>query len=333
MTSPGTEPAGAPRRARLLLKGACGAALLAFLFWVVDRDALWEVLRQLNAWVFLSLPVFYLHTAVKALRWRRYLRSQGVALPFLEANRIYLSGTFLGLISPGRVGEVYRAWILHRERGVNPGLGIAAVLVDRLADVAALLLFGAFGFLYLARQGLGTAAPAILAGPLLPWPGRAPIAAFLRRHFSALLAHMPAPVAAELPGAYRVFAASLRAMAPALFLQLAALTLLSIFIYCAHLYFIATVLGLPIGFFELSGVLCASAFVSLVPVTINAIGTREAFLVATLPLLGVEPAQAFGFALVFLLLFVANALMAFPFWLYGRKGTRTPLAEHPSRGA
>ena len=138
MTSTGSDATARPSRATLLLKLACGAALLGFLFWLVDRDALMGVLGELNVWVFLSLPVFYLHTAVKALRWRMYLAARGVDLAPVEAMRMYTSGTFLGLISPGRVGEVYRAWILHRERGVNPGLGIAAVLVDRLADVVAL---------------------------------------------------------------------------------------------------------------------------------------------------------------------------------------------------
>ena len=158
--------------------------------------------------------------------------------------------------------------------------------------------------------------------------GRARVEAFLRRQFKGLMARMPATVSAELPSAYREFMKSLRSMGTGLFLKLTGLTLLSIFIYCAHLYFISQVLGLPIGFFALSGVLCASAFVSLIPITVNAIGTRDAFLVATLPLLGVARAEAFGFALVFLLLFVANTLMAFPFWLYGRRESGTaPTSE------
>jgi len=305
-------------RATLALKVCVGCGLLLLLFALVDRQALRQVLGQVNRWVILSLPVFYVHSAVKAERWRRYLRAQGVALRFGEANRLYLSGTFLGLISPGRVGEVYRAWMLHRERGVHPGLGIASVLVDRLADVAVLLFAGALGLFYLGWQGMGGAA-AMLAGPVWPAAFRARFGAFPRRQFKRLMAHMPATVADELPGAYRTFLESLRGMTASLIAQIAVLTVLSIFIYCAHLFFIARVLGLPVGFFELTGVLCAATFVNLVPITVNAIGTRDAFLVAALPLLGVDRAAALGFSLMFLLLFVANTLMALPFWLYGKR--------------
>lgn len=312
------------RHAALAVKLGMGAALLGLLLALVDLAALRAVLAQVNRWVILSLPVFYLHTAVKALRWRLYLQSRGVALSCWEANRIYLSGTFLGLVSPGRVGEVYRAWILHRERGVHPGLGLAAVVVDRLADIAVLLSLGAAGLVYLAGQGLAGAA-AMTLGPVA---GRARIAALLRRQFTRLMGLMPAPVATELPDAWRVFAANLRAVRTPLLLRIVALTLLSISIYCAHLFFIARVLGLPVGFLALSGVLCAATFVTLLPISVNGIGTRDAFLVATLPLLGVERAAALGFALVFLLLFVANTLMALPFWL-ARKRTAPPDGIEP----
>ncbi|MCF6286707.1 MAG: flippase-like domain-containing protein, partial [Candidatus Hydrogenedentes bacterium] len=132
-------------RAALLLKITCGALILALLFSFVDCNALRQVLSQLNLWVFLSLPIFYVHTAVKAIRWRCFLRAQDIDLSFLQTNRLYLSGTFLGLVSPGRLGEVYRAWGLLREKKVNPGVGLASVLVEPLADLAMPLRFGCFG--------------------------------------------------------------------------------------------------------------------------------------------------------------------------------------------
>lgn len=304
------------------LKLTCGIALLGLLFSWIDRQALGTVLGELNMWVFLSLPIFYVHTAVKAFRWRLWLQHQDVSLPFLQANRLYLSGTFLGLISPGRVGEVYRAWGLHREKDVNLGVGIASVLVDRLADLFLLLSLGCFGFLYLFQQGYGQVTSA-LALPTFLVHARTAGRHFVKRQFTRIMARMPATVADELPMAYRHFLQSLRSMSPALLTKLLLLTLLSILIYCAHLYFIARVLGLPVTFLELVGVLCAATFINMIPISINGIGTRDAFLVATLPLLGVGHAEAFGFALVFLLLFLANTLMAFPCWLYSRREAGT----------
>jgi glycosyltransferase 2 family protein len=318
MTCAGSKNPARPSRLTLVFKVACGAAILAMLFVVVDRDALRQVLSQLNIWVFLSLPVFYVHTAVKAVRWRCFLASQQVDISFLQANRLYLSGTFLGLVTPGRLGEVYRAWGLKREKGVNPGLGLASVLVDRLADLAVLLSLGTLGLLYLVHQGYGATSPAI-AAPLFWSRIRKRIRPVLRRQFRALAHRMPGAIADEIPAAYRHFVGSLRGMPPLLFLKILALTLLSVAIYCGHLYFIARVLGLPLSFFEVVGVLSAATFINLIPISINGIGTRDAFLVATLPLLGVGRAEAFGFALVFLLLFLANTLMAMPFWLYGKK--------------
>ncbi len=307
-------------RVALALKLLCGGALLAVLFFLVDREALQTVLSQLNYWVLVSLPVFYLYTGVRALRWQCILRAQGVHLPFALANRLYLSGTFLGLISPGRVGEVYRAWGLLRERKVNAGLGIASVLIDRLSDIAVLFPVGCAGWLYLLQQGYGDIRGAFVVPPFLS-PAQIAGKRFLRTQFKRIMRHMPAAVANELPTAYRHFVTSLRSMSVGLVVQITLLTLVAIFIYSAHLYFIAQVLGLPLSFLEVVGVLAASAFINMLPISLNGLGTRDAFLVATLPFLGVERPAAFGFALVFLLLFVANTLMAFPFWLYGKRHT------------
>ena len=240
----------------LFIKLGLGVALLTFLVARSDRDAVSQVLGQLNGWVFLSLPIFYVHSAIRAWRWNLFLGAQDIHVPFLQANRIYLSGSFLGLLSPGRIGELYRVWILYRERTVSPGIGIASVIVDRLVDVVTLLSIGFLGFLYLAQQGLGSTAPA-LAWPAVFLRGRSLVSRFLRRQFQRLLARMPEKVAQEVPQEYRYFLQSLGRLNGRLLLQLVALTVVCIVIYCGHLYFVARVLGLPLSFWEVTGVLCA----------------------------------------------------------------------------
>ncbi len=56
-------------RTSIALKLFAGLALLSVLFLVVDRAALRDVMGQVNRWILFSLPVFYVHSAVKALRW------------------------------------------------------------------------------------------------------------------------------------------------------------------------------------------------------------------------------------------------------------------------
>src|SRR5690606_13292382 len=128
----------------------------------------------------------------------------------------------------------------------------ASVLVDRLADVCILLFLGLPGLAHLLVQGFGLpVAAATLPGPL-------GARAFLARQFDRMMRRIPVTVASDLPEVYRVFLVSLCGLTPVLLARLVLLTLFSILLYCGHLYFIARILELPIGFFALSGVLCAS---------------------------------------------------------------------------
>ncbi len=156
---------------RFALKLALGLGILALLLYHADVEALRAAFRRINIWVVLSLPVFYVHMFLKTLRWRAFLHGQGVRLPLGPAFGIYMNGTFLGLISPGRVGEVYRAWVLVRNKSASLGLGLASVFVDRMADLIALSILGFFGFLYLLQQGLGLEA-AVPATGFLADPAR-----------------------------------------------------------------------------------------------------------------------------------------------------------------
>jgi hypothetical protein len=308
-----------PDRNRLwfFVKLLLGVAILTFLLWQADLNALRDVLRQVNVWVFVSLPIFYVHTFVKAWRWKVFLKSRGVKLGIAEANRIYLAGMFLGLISPGRVGEAWRAWILQRRDQAPLGLGFASVVVDRLCDLIGLTILGVVGLIYLLRQGLNLQSLSTLAasGPVA---AHGPIRRFLKKIFDSLLRKLPSRTQQNFRDEFTHFIGAFAGFRGPVLLPITLLTILSIAIYCWHLWFISSILGLGLTFLEIVGVLSAATFINVLPISVNGLGTRDAFLVVVLPVLGVDRNLALGFSLMFLLIFLANTLMSFPFWLRER---------------
>ncbi len=129
----------------------------------------------------------------------------------------------------------------------------------------------------------------------------------------------------SLSDEYADFIEGLRGITGRLARTIAWLTVLSIGTYCLHLYFIAYVLGLPLNFLEIVGVLSAATFINVLPISINGLGTRDAFLVLTLPLLGVDRDLALAYSLTFLIVFIANTLMALPFWIRGHTPPPVPV--------
>lgn len=113
-----------------------------------------------------------LFTSLKVFRWRWFLGRLGVACTLRDALHSYFGGLAVGLITPGRVGEVARS--LYLPSGDRAYLTGAAFL-DKLFDLLVIILTGAMGC---AVQGFAKTALLLLLGAcaiatLFFLPGRA----------------------------------------------------------------------------------------------------------------------------------------------------------------
>jgi uncharacterized protein (TIRG00374 family) len=83
-----------------------------------------------------------LNYALRFLRWQYYLAKLGHTLPRARHLLVYLSG-FAFTVSPAKAGEAVRSLYL-RDHGVTYSESIAAVFVERLLDMFAILALASF---------------------------------------------------------------------------------------------------------------------------------------------------------------------------------------------
>ena len=146
----------------LLAVYAIGALLL---LWV--RVDLRLVVSATPIWV---IPAFMAFASVgfvvRVGRWLLLARTADLKVPDIGLAMVYLGG-FLMNLTPGRVGELWRSWILWRGWRLKYRRSLPLLICDRLLDLYALLLFAAMGL----GLGFGFDWPAILcllaAGALL----------------------------------------------------------------------------------------------------------------------------------------------------------------------
>lgn len=82
--------------------------------------------------------------ALRSLRFRIYLRAVGVAVPWTEAALVFVAG-FLFTVTPGKMGEVVKGWLLQRRRGASVADVASCVVAERFTDVVGLLAIAAWG--------------------------------------------------------------------------------------------------------------------------------------------------------------------------------------------
>ena len=288
--------------------------------WVLWRFADWGLLRDTLAKTSVGLltlaallDAILIHT--KLWRWRDLLRMVDVPLSVRSAYRAYLPSLFLGLVTPGRVGDALRIQYLKRDHSVGYSEGLAVSIVDRLCDVYVLLAFVTLGVVHLAN---------VLSAPLAETTWIAVVAVALA---PALLfvRGVAEPAAQWLYGRFSngephegltvFFEALRRQIQPGLVVPVL-LTVVAFLANYVQAWLVAQALGIPLTFIDVAALLAISSLLSLLPISVSGVGVRESFFALIFPAFGLSETLgiAFGFG-VFAVIYLPALLVGFVAWL------------------
>ncbi len=133
---------------RLLIPLVLGLLALVGLALFADARELAARLRAFD--LRLLAPVLALslvNYALRFARWQLYLSALEVELPRGRSLAVFLVG-FLLSVTPGKAGELGKAWLV-RELGGGPALRVVpAVLAERVTDLQGVVLLAALGALF-----------------------------------------------------------------------------------------------------------------------------------------------------------------------------------------
>jgi hypothetical protein len=294
-----------------------GPLLLIWVVWrFADLRTLAHTVARARAWpliVAVALDAIVIHA--KLLRWRSLLRSAGVSLSVSRAYMAFLPSLYLGLATPGRVGDALRIQYLKRDHAVGYADGLAVSIVDRLCDVYVLLAFVALGIVHLARiasipfaqtSWLAVAAVAIAPAFLFVRRVAEPAAQWLYGRFSKGQTHE----------GLSVFFDALRSQIGWNLVGPVILTVLAFLTNYLQAWLVADALGIDLGFIDVSALVAISSLLSLLPISISGVGVRESFFALIFPAFGLAATLGIAFGLgFFAVVYVPTLVLGFIAWV------------------
>jgi uncharacterized membrane protein YbhN (UPF0104 family) len=294
-----------PRRLLRTALRLLGPALLIVVVARMDHRAeMLAVLANADAWpVALAILLNVVNVHAKVLRWGALLEARGIRYPRSRQYAAFLSSLFVGMLTPGRVGDVLRAQYLRRDLGVAYAEGLASVVVDRICDLYVLVVFAALG---VVRYG------SVVAGDLatLAW------AAVAATMLGPLVLLVPGVAEALFVRAYRRFGGggdslahfldACRAQAGRSLARTVPLTVLAFVVNYGQAWLMARALGLELSFYDVMCLMAIASLLALLPISVSGVGVRELFLSLAFPALGYSAEAGVGFGLLF---FAVNHLV------------------------
>ena len=129
----------------MLGKIAVSLGLIFYLISKLDIKAIYEAFAQMDIVLLsFSLPFIFLMYLIKARKWQALLNCIDIKIPILKSLEIILIGTFYGALTPGRAGEVSRAFYIDTEKSRS----IPTVIMDRIIDIICLLVLSILSIVF-----------------------------------------------------------------------------------------------------------------------------------------------------------------------------------------
>ena len=288
-----------------------GLVLLVVIAMRIDLQRTVKLLLHQNVWVLIgALALFAPQTFFRTWRWRIILHANECRLTIGPLIRTVLQGLFWGMVTPGRVGEFAKAGML-RKLGYSWGRALGATTLERLLDLCVILLVGILSALVIQAAalsqtmiwgivglaGLGAVAVGIALFPR--WKHLALGLPFIRRYRDRL--------GAEFDEFRDTLLSPRHRGAPGL----AATTLLLWLLAYLEVYIFAINLGINISFYYLIVTVSFGSVLTLLPISVSGVGTRDAAYILLLGAIGVDAERAVALAAMVLFMFVFNGVVCY----------------------
>ena len=141
------------KKSIVVLKIVVSAALLYFIFTKLNFIEVFETIKKANPW-YLSLAVllFVISKVIAAFRLNLYFHKLDVLLTQLSNLKLYVLGMFYNLFLPGGIGgDAYKGYLIKKKFNINTKKVVAVLVLDRLSGLLLLFLYACIIFLFISN--------------------------------------------------------------------------------------------------------------------------------------------------------------------------------------
>lgn len=292
-----------------------GIIILVWLLLRVDLKSICIILgNSSRMYLWGALLCLFLHVLLKFMRYQYILTQQAVHQSFLYTFQVSMASIYLSFITPGRVGELSKAFFIHKSQGVGLKRLLAGSVLDRLYDVYILIFTALVGTGFVIKPDGLASFPLILT---LVGIALVPLLLFIPviRHLClALVSWLPGKIQ-KTSGIYDQLNGFMKELDLLMSWKLLWGLGWSVFAYGIFFY-ACSLMGLAVGvslpFFTMAFIVAWVNIASFLPISFAGIGTREACLVYFFSREGLSNETALAFsAVMFTLTYVFFGIIGF----------------------
>ena len=290
-----------------------GIILFLYILFRIDLQEVFLTLKNINLfYFFLAIALLPISHILAILKWRMLINSQGLKIPFRPLTEIFFKGFFWGIITPGKLGELWKTKYLSDIIGISGGRSFYTVLMARLIDLIIITTVSVVGIINLFlfnRIKIGWPIIVLLlilnifiVYFLIKKENTKKIVNFLLKFCISF------SLKKKTDSFLDEFFRGLKQLNFVLFVKLLSYGFFYYLTSVLTYYILALSLGISITFFHLFLIIALAWLVLLVPITILGLGTREAGYIFFFAIFNISASVAVAFSSLVLLTGIISSI-------------------------
>ncbi len=247
-------------------------------------------------------------------RWHFLLKKVSIRRTFFNNMKLLYSGILMGVITPGRIGELYPVFRLNKE-GYSKAKGIFVIILGRLFDIGMLVISSIISVYFVVALKNSDA----IIIKLVLWAGLLIILLFFCGIFTC------GDYIAEKSRVFlkKIFKLgidrekilnNIKKLDFSLFIKSGLVTVSIWSIYFFQLYLFGNSIGIEISFLSMFFILALVSLAASLPITFVGLGTREFAMINLLMVFEIAREKALAVSLMSYSIMMANLLIAAILW-------------------
>ena len=282
---------------------AIGAVLFVYIVWKIGMGTITGGFLSMDASLYvLALLLFAPIIALRAYKWNILNKTQELGLESKSLVKFVMIGMFASLITPAKMGDFLRALYLKKEKSCSGAKAFSTVVVDKLFDFLMIFVIAILGSVFLVLS-IGTASFFISIAIICII-----VAFMLALLFNENLLFrvggifyrylVPRRIKGAAKNTFEEFNFVIKNTRMGAYILATAVSWLVLY---TQSYLIGLAFGISASYLSFISILAVTTIVTLLPITINGIGTREAALLFFLAPFGASSGQIVSFSIVLMI--------------------------------
>ena len=277
-----------------------GISLFVYILLKINISEVFKEIKNINIYFLIMALIFiFFMLIVQTFKWYIIAVFQDIRVPFGKAFNINLISNFYGFVTPSKIGGIVRAEYLKKYSENNQiGNGLFNFTIDKILDICSIIFIVIiFSFVFEDKLKLPVTFFIILFLCFVFLTGF-----FINKRRSkwALGFFYKKFVHGKMKDKAKMTFESFYENMPKkrFFIIFFLVNLISwVFIYLVH-YFIGLALGINLEMIHYLAIMPLGTLVSMIPISINGLGTREAALISLFAIFNIGAAKVFSMSIL-----------------------------------